>query len=333
MFVKELSVPMEILHYQALLNRLQVNHPQRNKIESDFAKLLAGYRGEKNLRYHLNFLPEDEYQILLDLRLSVNNINFQIDCLLISPYFLLIIESKNIAGTLIFDSNSEQCLRIYNEKEEGFPNPILQAARHRLLLQKWLSYNKFGPIPIEYFVSIAFPTSIIKSTNNDSSIYDKVLQAESAIHKIVNIKQKYNKECMNSNQLKSLSKMLLQKHLQPELDILKKLGIAKTDLIAGVKCSTCPSIMQRKHGTWYCQRCQFYSKIAHEQTILDYFLLFGPKLTNKEFREYTLLSDRKTADYLLSKTNLLSTKKGNKNVYSPPSTNWYFNNLQIKKIL
>jgi len=325
---------MRVLQYQALLERLPQTHPQRNKVESDFAKLLAGYRGEKNLRYHLSFLPDDEYHIFFDLHLSTNNLEFQIDCLLLSPHLSLIIESKNIAGTLFFDARSEQCVRVYNGKEEGFPNPILQATRHRILLQKWLKQHKFPPLPIESFVSIAFPTTIIKSVNDDTSIYEKVIPAESAIHKIESLKQPYSNEFIKSNQLKFLSKMLLEKHSPTEFHILERLEINNKDILKGVKCPTCTnSIMLRNYGTWFCPRCLLHSKTAHEQTLLDFFLLLGPTLTNKQFRDFTLLSDRNTAAYLLSKSTLTRIQRGNKYLYQPPSNDWYYGHSRIQKLL
>ena len=334
MIKKDLTIPKRILCDFALLERLPKNHPKRTIVESDFARRLAGYRGEKNLRYFLNFLPEYEYQIFFDLRLSVHNFDFQIDCLLLSRFFSLIIESKNIAGTLIFDSRSEQCTRIYNGNEEGFSNPILQVARHRLLLQKWLKQYKFPPLPIESFVAIAFPTTIIQSKNDDTSIYENVIHSEGAIHKIEKIKSQYKKEYISPKQINSLCKTLLDNHSPPVTNILEKFEIDEKDLIKGVKCPACLfTNMQRKHGTWFCSSCQRHSKTAHEQALFEYFLLYDTSITNKQFRDFTLLSDRYTAAYLLSTSTLLKTQKGSNVFYRPSSIDWYLTNPQIKKLL
>jgi ribosomal protein L37AE/L43A len=333
LIIKELTIPMRVLIDQALLQRLTLAHNQKNVVESDLAKQLAGYRGEKNLRYHLIFLPEGEYKIFYDLQLCVNNTMFQIDCLLLSNYFSLIIEVKNISGTLIFDYQSEQCIRIKNGKEDGFPNPILQAARHQLLLQKWLKQYKIHSLPIEYFVVIAYPSTIIKPTTNDKTLYDKVLHAEKAIHKIEKFQKLHKQESINSLQLKKICKTLLISHTPTEINIFDRFEISEKEIIKGVKCPSCTtSIMKRKHGTWFCARCQFYSKKAHEQALLEYFLLFGPNITNKQFREFTLLPDRKTAAYLLSTMQLTFTHKGNKNIYHPPSNDWIQSKYPLKDL-
>lgn len=83
---------------------------------------MAGYRGEQSLDYYLGFLTN--YFILHDLRLPDRDHHFQLDTLLISPYFILILEVKNISGTLIFDDHFKQLIRVTPEKEEGFgPDP------------------------------------------------------------------------------------------------------------------------------------------------------------------------------------------------------------------
>jgi len=331
---KDLTIPIRVLQDYALLERLPKHHPKRAIVETDYARQLAGYRGEKNLRYFLSFLPDYEYQIFFDLRLNIQNVDFQIDCFILSPRFSLIIESKNIAGTLIFDSRSEQCIRTYNGKEEGFPNPILQVARHRLLLQRWLKQYKFPSLPIEHFVAIAFPTTIIQSAYDDHSIYDKVIQAEGVINKIEKIKLRYKTEYLSTRQINSLCKTLLDNHSPPETHILKKFELHEEDLIKGVLCPKCPTtIMNRKHGTWFCPRCKLHSKTAHEQALLEYFLLYDSNITNKQFRDFTLLSNRCAAAYLLSTSTLRKSQGGNNVFYHPPSFNWFLHNPQIKKLL
>ncbi|MFB4163278.1 nuclease-related domain-containing protein [Alteribacillus sp. JSM 102045] len=57
-------------------------------------KSAAGYRGEKSLDYYLSFLPENECLIFNDLRLPHKNYFFQIDILVLSTRFHLIVVHK-----------------------------------------------------------------------------------------------------------------------------------------------------------------------------------------------------------------------------------------------
>ncbi|RFU60027.1 nuclease-related domain-containing protein [Bacillus sp. V59.32b] len=98
MIIKERKKPLKIQKLEALLRRLPSNHPKRQKISEELAKSLAGYYGEQSLDHYLSDLSESEYFILHDLRLSDKNERFfQLDSLLISSRFFLILEVKNIS--------------------------------------------------------------------------------------------------------------------------------------------------------------------------------------------------------------------------------------------
>ncbi|MBU8771105.1 nuclease-related domain-containing protein [Cytobacillus oceanisediminis] len=141
MIIKNRLIPIRIRQNEALIRRIPAAHPQRSTIEGDLAKRRVGYRGEQSLDYYLSHLPDKEFTILHDLRLFNGSTYFQIDTLILSPYFALIIEVKNILGTLLFDETFNQFIRTRNEKEEGFPNPLIQAKRQKTQLKTWLIQN------------------------------------------------------------------------------------------------------------------------------------------------------------------------------------------------
>lgn len=61
LFQKECEFPMRLNQGEALLRSLRPHHQKREKITKDLKKIRAGYRGEKELDYHLKFLPEGDY--------------------------------------------------------------------------------------------------------------------------------------------------------------------------------------------------------------------------------------------------------------------------------
>lgn len=87
MIIKERSIPEKILILQALLRRLPRNYPKIPQLKGELAKSLAGYKGEQSVNYHLSFLPEKEFLLLYDLRLFNGNHYFQMDTLILTPYF------------------------------------------------------------------------------------------------------------------------------------------------------------------------------------------------------------------------------------------------------
>ncbi|QOR66058.1 NERD domain-containing protein [Cytobacillus suaedae] len=126
MIIKPWKKSYELMKLEALLRRLSKIHPKRQLVEKDYAIKSAGYRGEQSLDYFLSFLPEKNYMIFHNLRLKCNDNYFQIDILLVSPRFILIIETKNISGTLEFDHLNKQLIRTINDSINVYPDPVQQ---------------------------------------------------------------------------------------------------------------------------------------------------------------------------------------------------------------
>ncbi|MED1098241.1 MULTISPECIES: nuclease-related domain-containing protein [Bacillus] len=86
-----------------MLRNLPSNHPKIPLITEELKKRTAGYRGETALDFPLSFIAEKDYFIFHDLRLQDSSRYFQMDTLVLSQKFALILEVKNIAGSLYFD--------------------------------------------------------------------------------------------------------------------------------------------------------------------------------------------------------------------------------------
>lgn len=316
MIDKDLTVPIKLQADYALDERLAEDYPKKGAILEDIAKREAGYNGEKNLCYHLNFLPKEDFRILFDLQLKINDKEFQIDVLLISLYFALIIEVKNFAGTLVFDSKFNQFIRTINNKEEGYPNPLTQAKKHQLLLDSWLKKNKF-PLPVDYLVAISYPSTILRSTEAKKiPIHDKVLHAENIPLKIHELQKRYKEPILTPRSLKKLSETIIRSHTLVRPEILQTFSIPPEDIQKGVCCPQCKGFaMLRKYRRWHCPHCSFISKDAHVQALKDFYLLISPTITNLQCREFLHLSDRKTAQFLLTSLNLSYSYIGRKRVY------------------
>ncbi|MFC5363621.1 nuclease-related domain-containing protein [Peribacillus frigoritolerans] len=98
LIVKKRKVPLAVRKLRALACRLPSNHPKVPLIMNDLKKMEAGYKGECSIDFPLSFLEPKSYFIFHDLRLQDQSRFFQLDTLLISKKYALIIEVKNIAG-------------------------------------------------------------------------------------------------------------------------------------------------------------------------------------------------------------------------------------------
>ncbi|MGG3467870.1 nuclease-related domain-containing protein [Neobacillus pocheonensis] len=166
--MKDLTVPLRLILTEVLKRRLRIDHFKHLEIQKDLAKRWAGYWGEVALANYIKELPQEKYYIFHDLQLKHNDIHFQIDTLLISQYFILIIEAKNINGTLIFDNVFKQLLRINDDgTEESFEDPRVQCKRLQSLLGRWLAKNGFNLLPMEYLIFFKSVKTILKANPGD----------------------------------------------------------------------------------------------------------------------------------------------------------------------
>lgn len=297
---------MKIQKLEALLRRLPEQFPKTKQIEDELAKCLAGYRGEQSLDYHLSFLEEKKYLILHDLRLAdEENRYFQLDTLIISSRFFLILEVKNISGTLFFDQSFNQLIRSVNGKEEAFRDPILQVNRQQQQLEAWLLKNKLPLMPILTLIVISNPTTIIKTETQHKQIPEKVIHAEKLVYKIELFNQFYKRDIVSPTELKRISRLLLKQHEPANQNILTLFQIEPSEIQTGVHCPKCFALPMSRHwGKWMCPQCYFTAKDAHIPTLNDYALLFGTTITNNQMKEFLQMPSISGTSKMLSKLNL-----------------------------
>ena len=306
MIVKPRNVPIQIKQMDALLRRLPKDHPKREFISNNLSKRIAGYKGEKELDYPLSFLPDSEYRIFHDLRLFDGSHYFQLDSLIVSKQYILILEVKNMLGILRFDPDFNQLIRIYDGKEEAFSDPFLQLERQSDQLKNWLIKHDFPKVPIKSLVVIATPQTIIQTTSNNPQILDRVLHCAKLPFKIKSFQNDRHKVSLSSEKLRNLTDHLIKHHIPLEAtNLFKQNSISKDEIIKGVQCDDCLSfLMERKVGKWECPTCEYTSKTAHLKAINDYALLFGNGITNPQLRDFLGISSSSVAKKLLSSLNL-----------------------------
>jgi hypothetical protein len=317
--IKPRIKPIRITVNEALLRRLPANHYKREVIKGDLLKRKAGFRGEQSLDYYFSFLSDEDFYFLHDLRLPYRHHFFQIDTLILTSYFLLIIEVKNISGTLLFDRTFNQLIRTKGDKTEGFADPISQVSRHQYQLGQWMKSMQLTPLPIESIVVMSNPAGIIKTENKvaELQVQKKVIHAEQLMHFITNLRNVHNKEILSRKLIKKLNKMLLKSHTPPNIDIHSSYQIPISDIKTGVQCSECLfTPLQKARFGWPCPHCKTILKDGHIQAVEDYFLLISPTINNRQCRDFLHLSSDDTAYRILTSMNLSHNGKTKGRVYT-----------------
>ncbi|MDM5340020.1 nuclease-related domain-containing protein [Fictibacillus enclensis] len=315
MIIKPLLLPLSIKKLKALQRRLAVDHPKRPLIEKELAQRMKGYRGELSLDFYLQHLPQKDYLILHDIRLPGNFSDFQMDLLVLSPFFVLNLEIKNISGSLLFDETHQQLIRSIEGKEEGFSYPMIQIKRQEQLFKEWMSKNRCPIPPLISLIVISSPQTIFR-TKGPSTINRMITRSALLPEKIDYLNQIHTQQIFNKRHLKRLSHLLIEQHQPESFNPLERFKIMPTELLTGVHCSSCFFLpLKRKRGKWFCAACLHYSSDAHIPSLEDYYLLFQPTITNQQCRQFLQLNSRDVVKHLLTALNLPTSGSTKGTVY------------------
>ena len=312
MIQKEREVPLRILQNEALLRRLSPEHPTIPIIQEDLRKRRAGFRGEQEVDRHLDLLADEDFTILNDVRLLFGNHYFQMDTLILTSCFAVILEVKNIFGTLEFDLGLKQLVRKANGKEEGFLDPITQVRKQEYIFNKWLLENKINHLPIKSLVVISNPTTILKAQNN-GELRKYVTHVHNLYQILLEFKQQHRSLKLEAKDVRKLSENIIKSNTPLTSNSLEYYDLKKEDIQTGVICPECATApMIRKYGLWICSYCRATSKSAHVQALSDFFILVKPSITNLEAKTFLHLST-KDQTYTILKNSHFSSTGSNKN--------------------
>jgi hypothetical protein len=257
MIKKRRKIPLRLRMEEALLHRLPPNHEKWAEIRRNFKKGQAGYKGEIELDFHLGYLDDDNFHIFQDLRIPIEEEHiFQMDTLILTPQFALIIESKNIYGTLYFEPNSKQVIRTFDGIREGFADPLQQVKRQEKMFKRWMAKHMLKPCPTYSLVAIGYPSTIVQTSPDNHHIFHRLLHAEHILDKIDELVDASPTQYLTTYQIKKITQLLLDQHTPPSFDALTHYSIKPNELILGVPCPHCSmQTMQRIFGKWLCPQC------------------------------------------------------------------------------
>ncbi|KKK36063.1 hypothetical protein WQ57_21435 [Mesobacillus campisalis] len=308
MIIKPRTEPLAIKKLRALLYRLPEQHPRRAELEQEYSRRLAGFKGEQAVDYYTSLLPEEDYLIFHALRLPHKQLFFQIDTLLLSQRFGLLIEIKNLSGDLFLDQHSQQLIKTVNGKNEAMSDPILQVKRQKYQLDCLLAGRFSFKLPLLHQVAVSNTSAILRTNPGQEHIFKEIGTAGNLLFRIKEAEQAHKKQILTPGQLEKLKDTLLQLHESLNLDIISQYSISPQEIKTGVGCPSCLQLpMTWKHGFWICPRCLQKSRTAHLQAIYEYGLLYNTSFQNSQMRAFLQLPSISTTSKLLSKAELICT--------------------------
>ncbi|WP_186807128.1 nuclease-related domain-containing protein [Tenuibacillus multivorans] len=263
----------------------------------------AGFNGERQLKYPLSKL-DLKFDHLHCVRLNYNSSFFQMDALLITPRFILIIEVKNYRDEVIF-KEFDQVLH----RDKVYQDPVSQVEEQKYQLEMWLQMNGFTQIPVETVVVMVNPRVLLKTSSENTIHQEKVVTLPRLASKIREISNQFPHEYLKISEMKQLGQLILDAHTDYIPDILKLYKINAHELMPGFICPQCGILgMKMYKKRLECPTCGLRSADAFMTALKDYFLLVGREITNGEFRRFTGVESTNTAKGMLTRADL--TKKG-----------------------
>lgn len=320
MFRKDLSMPYHLRQYQEYFRRLRPG-PAKDKLKEQIRRGWAGYRGEKSVRYQLELLSGPDELIFHNLRLFDGVHMFQIDWLILFPGFMLILECKNMAGTITFGHSIRQMVRELKEQKDAFDDPLIQSETHGRRLHRWLKkeFKSLPVYPLETLAVFVSPGEMRTDGLNPRHV-QKIIRCAELESKIIRLKRKYQQKVMSASNLDELSDRLLTCHCERKMDLIESGKIIEDDLIKGIQCPRCETFaMKWYRRSWRCPFCHFSSQDAHVPVLLsEYRLIKGEKITNHQCCDFLQLESSDSAKYILQSLNLRSVGRNKGKVYLLP---------------
>ncbi len=206
---------------------------------------VKGYFGELSIRIWLSFLDKSKYKVINDVMIpSGNGKTAQIDHIVVSIYGIFVIETKNYKGWIFGNENSQNWTQVIYRTKNQFYNPILQNKGHVKALKRLLvDYPDTKYIPIVVFTSKA---NFKKLNVNSHVVYSL------GLNRII---KKYNKEIITSNDIESISNIILSSNIDDTS--ARKEHVArihenkgKSKKAAGSECPWCRGQLVERKGKY-----------------------------------------------------------------------------------
>lgn len=299
MILLERTRPNKLAMLEALLQRLYPDDPDYAYFKESYYRQVAGFEGENRVdREWFDMLHLGYHYLLFNYEYENELGNpHQIDTLLLTNKFLLIVDVKNISGQVNIDEIKHQMLVTKPDGSlKSYPSPIDQLRRHSQHLNSLLNHLKI-PLPIAMAVVFSNPATIIGHTPKNFTIF----HASGLRFFVQSLLSNYS-EALSEKQLKKLSAMIISKLKRREI----RPSIPLSRMRKGVLCEICEFKVQMiyKSGNWQCPKCGIRNKNAILRALNDYRLLISSTITNKEFREFFNVESIFVASKILTRVGL-----------------------------
>jgi len=289
-----------------LIARLHPEHPKVLFLQKQLYRIGAGYSGECNVD---SYIERTQFPQMMKIFTDVHLCNspkftFQIDTLVITERYALIVEVKNLKDTVRFVPNPPHLEQILETGDEVVLDcPVHQIESNKSNLDEWLRQRGIHLKTLGLLVLANPKTRVLGAPDNFPIIYKK--QIPFHLQKLQPAER-----ILTANQIQKLARQIQaeQQQFNP-FPLCSYYHIQPADLRKGLLCRNCHGQLQQKNReSWHCPRCSKKAEDPYNDGISDWFMLVKNSINSEECRKFLRLKDGNAAYYVLSKSNLI--KKG-----------------------
>ncbi|NTW70664.1 MAG: helicase [Eubacteriaceae bacterium] len=257
----------------------------KQQVERDIKMLSYGIAGENNVAFELNnsYLP---IIVLHDLYLECDGLSAQIDYLIVTTKFSLVVECKNLIGNIEVNSNGEFIRTTeYNGKykKEGIYSPITQNNRHLEMIKKVRSSSKNNLLTKTIFeksfdenyksvVVLANPKTIINMKYAKKEIKEQIIRSDQLITYIKKLINESKNPVSFEKQMYEIADFFLNLHTTNNVDYTKKYSIDDSEEKVSEKKEIEPTINIVEEAPLYKDLKQYRYETSKAEGVKPYFI-------------------------------------------------------------
>jgi len=207
---------------------VHLKKPDFYKADSDARKQLERLRELQN-----SYLP---IIVLHDLRLEHGGLSAQIDYLIITTKFCLIVECKNLFGNLEVNSRGEFIRELdFNgkRKKEGIYSPVTQNVRHMEMIKVLRLANKKNPLMRAALeksfgdfhrsvIVLANPKTVINLKRAPKAVKDQIIRGDQLIAHIKKLLRENKDWASSEKEMYEMAEFFVGLHKENTLDYAAK---------------------------------------------------------------------------------------------------------------
>ena len=289
----------------------KVDSNKKKLIDRDIAFLKQGLAGEQNVYFELqnSFIP---MLCLHDIRIEYNDYVAQIDFIIITNKFIMVLEAKKLNGDIEITSAGDFIRSLKSNsgkvfKKEGMYSPISQNERHVNILREILvKEGIIKTLPIKSAVILANPKTIVNKNKAPKDIQNNIYKYDQITNLLKKeLKDEKNTKNMLERYMYQISDFLVKNHKPITMNNIDKYSLTEEDYIKkGQECCNVENINEveesNKHEKPISDDTKIYELLkkyrfnASKEEGIKAYLIF-----NNEALDLLILSKPKTKDELL----------------------------------